>query len=111
MNLYFSRLGRRRPIKDLRGRALSGLSVTTLAQGDTMRRDSRAKGVSDSEVGEALAPFRLTVAIATKFGFKIHPSTGKQAGLDSRPWHIKEVPEASLPTARHGGRTGPWQAP
>jgi aryl-alcohol dehydrogenase-like predicted oxidoreductase len=47
-------------------------------------------------VGEALAPFRATVAIATKFGFKIDPSTGKQGGLDSRPRHIKEVAEASL---------------
>jgi len=47
-------------------------------------------------VGEALAPFRGKVAIATKFGFKIDPNTGKQAGLDSRPKHIKEVAEASL---------------
>src|SRR6184192_395976 len=47
-------------------------------------------------VGEALAPFREQVAIATKFGFKIDPNTGKQVGLDSRPAHIKEVAEASL---------------
>jgi len=47
-------------------------------------------------VGEALAPFRDQVAIATKFGFKIDPATGKQAGLDSRPEHIKEVADASL---------------
>ena len=47
-------------------------------------------------VGEALAPFRKQAVIATKFGFKIDPSTGKQAGLDSRPAHIKEVAEASL---------------
>jgi aryl-alcohol dehydrogenase-like predicted oxidoreductase len=47
-------------------------------------------------VGEALAPFRKQVAIATKFGFKLDPDTGKQAGLDSRPEHIKEVTEASL---------------
>jgi aryl-alcohol dehydrogenase-like predicted oxidoreductase len=47
-------------------------------------------------VGEALAPFRDKVVIATKFGFKIDPNTGKQAGLDSRPEHIKEVAEASL---------------
>lgn len=45
-------------------------------------------------VGEALAPFRHQVKIATKFGFKI--TDGKQAGLDSRPGHIKEVAEASL---------------
>ncbi len=47
-------------------------------------------------VGEALAPFREQVVIATKFGFKIDSNTGKQAGLDSRPAHIKEVAEASL---------------
>ena len=47
-------------------------------------------------VGEALAPVRGTVAIATKFGFKFDPVTQKQAGLDSRPAHIKEVAEASL---------------
>ena len=47
-------------------------------------------------VGEALGPFRGKVAIATKFGFKLDPNTGKQMGLDSRPEHIKEVAEASL---------------
>src|SRR3981189_2754521 len=46
-------------------------------------------------VGEALAPFREQVVIATKFGFKLDPSTGKQVGLDSRPEHIKQVAEAS----------------
>ena len=51
-------------------------------------------------VGEALAPFRDQVVIATKFGFKIDPNTGKQAGLDSRPQHIKEVAEASLKRLR-----------
>ena len=45
-------------------------------------------------VGEALAPVRSKVVIASKFGFKIE--NGKQAGLDSRPEHIKEVAEASL---------------
>jgi aryl-alcohol dehydrogenase-like predicted oxidoreductase len=47
-------------------------------------------------VGEALAPLRDQVVIATKFGFKLDPDTGKQAGLDSRPDHIKAVAEASL---------------
>ena len=47
-------------------------------------------------VGEALAPFREQVVIATKFGFKIDPHTGKQVGLDCRPQHIKEVADASL---------------
>jgi aryl-alcohol dehydrogenase-like predicted oxidoreductase len=45
-------------------------------------------------VGEALAPFRDRVVIATKFGFKFE--SGGQRGLDSRPAHIKEVAEASL---------------
>ena len=47
-------------------------------------------------VGEALAPFRQQVAIATKFGFKLDPNTGAQAGLDSRPDHIRQVTDASL---------------
>ena len=51
-------------------------------------------------VGEALAPFRDRVVIATKFGFKLDPSTGKQAGLDSRPEHIRQVAEASLQRLR-----------
>jgi aryl-alcohol dehydrogenase-like predicted oxidoreductase len=46
-------------------------------------------------VGEALAPFRERVVIATKFGFKIG-SKGERLGLDSRPEHVKEVAEASL---------------
>ena len=50
--------------------------------------------------GEALAPFRTQVVIATKFGFNIDSSTGKQAGLNSRPEHIKEVAEASLKRLR-----------
>src|SRR4051812_36226070 len=45
-------------------------------------------------VGKALAPVRDRVVIATKFGFRIEG--GKQAGLDSRPEHIREVVEASL---------------
>ena len=51
-------------------------------------------------VGEALAPFRKQVVIATKFGFNIDSSTGKQAGLNSRPEHIREVAEASLKRLR-----------
>jgi aryl-alcohol dehydrogenase-like predicted oxidoreductase len=47
-------------------------------------------------VGDALAPVREQVVIATKFGFKLDPSSGKQVGLESRPEHIKEVAEASL---------------
>ena len=46
-------------------------------------------------LGEAVAPFRDQVVIATKFAFKFD-ADGKQAGLDSRPEHIQEVAEASL---------------
>jgi aryl-alcohol dehydrogenase-like predicted oxidoreductase len=51
-------------------------------------------------VGEALAPFRKDVVIATKFGFDIDPKTGQQRGLNSRPEHIKEVAVASLKRLR-----------
>jgi aryl-alcohol dehydrogenase-like predicted oxidoreductase len=48
-------------------------------------------------VGEALAPFREKVVIATKFGFELDPNGGPQwIGLNSRPEHIKQVAEASL---------------
>jgi aryl-alcohol dehydrogenase-like predicted oxidoreductase len=49
---------------------------------------------NEDVVGEALRPSRDRVVIATKFGFKIE--NGKQAGLDSRPSHIREVADASL---------------
>ncbi|HEV7522127.1 MAG TPA: aldo/keto reductase [Candidatus Angelobacter sp.] len=52
-------------------------------------------------VGEALAPVRSQVKIATKFGFKIDPTSGRNLGeVDSRPEHIKEVAEASLKRLR-----------
>jgi len=47
-------------------------------------------------VGEALAPMRQQVTIATKFGFKIDAEGRRQEGLDSRPEHIRQVAEASL---------------
>ena len=53
--------------------------------------------VNEELVGEALAPFRGKVVIATKFGFKANPADGdKWNALDSRPEHIKQVAEASL---------------
>jgi aryl-alcohol dehydrogenase-like predicted oxidoreductase len=55
--------------------------------------------VNEELVGEALAPLRDQVVIATKFGFKIGPK-GEQVGVDSRPEHIKEVAEASLKRLR-----------
>lgn len=56
--------------------------------------------VNEEVVGEALAPFRDQVVIATKFGFRIDPATGKQEGLDSRPNHIREIADASLKRLR-----------
>ncbi len=52
--------------------------------------------INEELVGEALAPFRGQVVIATKFGFQLDPNTGKQAGLNSRPEHIRQVAEESL---------------
>jgi aryl-alcohol dehydrogenase-like predicted oxidoreductase len=76
-----------------------GISVIRAAvdRGVTFFDTAEIYGAYTNEelVGEALAPFRKQVAIATKFGFKID-AAGKQAGLDSRPEHIKEVAEASL---------------
>lgn len=51
--------------------------------------------INEELVGEALAPFRNRVAIATKFGFALD-ADGRQTGLDSRPAHIREVVDASL---------------
>ncbi|MBD0293598.1 MAG: aldo/keto reductase, partial [Flavisolibacter sp.] len=51
---------------------------------------------SEEWVGEAVAPFRDKVVIATKFGFDINPETKAINGLNSRPEHIRKVVEASL---------------
>jgi aryl-alcohol dehydrogenase-like predicted oxidoreductase len=75
-----------------------GISIIRAAveRGITLFDTAEVYGPFTNEevVGEALAPFRGEVKIATKFGFRIED--GKQAGLDSRPEHIKEVAEASL---------------
>lgn len=55
--------------------------------------------INEELVGEALAPFRANVVIATKFGFRFNKE-GKQIGLDSSPAHIREVAEASLKRLR-----------
>src|SRR5437868_11544765 len=78
----------------------TGISLMRAAveRGVTFFDTAEAYGpfANEEVVGEALAPFRGRVAIAMKFGFKFDPNTGKQAGLDSRPEHIKGVAEASL---------------
>ena len=77
----------------------SGISLlrSAVERGITFFDTAEAYGPFTNEelVGEALAPFRDQVVIATKFGFKLSPE-GKQVGVDSRPAHIKEVANASL---------------
>jgi len=77
---------------------MTSLLRTAVDRGITFFDTAEVYGpfINEELVGEALAPFREKVVIATKFGFKIDPTTGKQAGLDSRPEHIKEVAEGSL---------------
>lgn len=79
---------------------LQGIAVIRAAveRGVTFFDTAEVYGPFTNEelVGEALGPFRNQVVIATKFGFKLDPNTGKQIGVDSRPKHIKEVAEASL---------------
>src|SRR6476646_7461512 len=72
---------------------------TAVERGVTFFDTAEAYGPFTNEelVGEALAPLRDQVAVATKFGFKPDPNGGPRwSGLDSRPEHIKEVAEASL---------------
>ncbi|RKH16110.1 aldo/keto reductase [Corallococcus sp. CA047B] len=71
---------------------------TAVERGVTFFDTAEAYGPFTNEelLGKALAPLRAQVVIATKFGFKIDPSTGAQTGVDSRPEHIKQVVEASL---------------
>ena len=52
--------------------------------------------INEELVGEALAPFRKQLVIATKFGFDISTDPRSAPALNSRPEHIKEVAEASL---------------
>ena len=69
---------------------------SSVEQGVTFFDTAEVYGPFTNEelVGEALAPFRGQVVIATKFGFDC--DGGKQGGLNSRPEHIKQVVEASL---------------
>ena len=72
---------------------------TAAERGVTFFDTAEAYGPFTNEelIGEALAPFREQVVIATKFGFKIDPAVARGlGGVNSRPEHIKEVAEASL---------------
>jgi aryl-alcohol dehydrogenase-like predicted oxidoreductase len=82
-------------------REMIALIRSAVERGVTLFDTAEAYGPFTNEelVGEALAPFRDRVVIATKFGFKFGPD-GKQIGVDSRPEHIREVAEASLKRLR-----------
>ena len=90
------------------GLSQSYLPLPTRAEGIALIRAAVERGVTffdtaevygpftnEEIVGEALAPFRGQVAIATKFGFAFD-AEGRQTGLSSRPEHIKQVADASL---------------
>jgi aryl-alcohol dehydrogenase-like predicted oxidoreductase len=80
-------------------REMISLLRSAVARGVTFFDTAEAYGpfVNEELVGEALAPLRDRVVIATKFGFRLDP-TGERTwvGVDSRPDHIKEVAEGSL---------------
>jgi aryl-alcohol dehydrogenase-like predicted oxidoreductase len=84
------------PPKDKR--EMTSLLRAAVERGITFFDTAEVYGPFTNEelVGEALAPLREQVVIATKFGFKLDPKTGKQAGLNSRPEHIKQAAEGSL---------------
>ncbi len=71
---------------------------TAVERGVTFFDTAEAYGPFTNEelLGEALAPHRERVVIATKFGFDIAPDGQRRGGLNSRPEHIKQVAEASL---------------
>jgi aryl-alcohol dehydrogenase-like predicted oxidoreductase len=71
---------------------------TAVERGVTFFDTAEAYGpfVNEELVGEALAPLRDQVVIATKFGFDIDPKTKERRGLSSRPEHIQQVAEAAL---------------
>src|SRR5213595_4255493 len=81
----------------------TGVAILRAAveRGVTLFDTAEAYGPFTNEelVGEALAPFRDRVIIATKFGFGINPD-GTRYGLDSRPEHIRQVTDAALKRLR-----------
>ncbi len=84
-------------------REMISLVRAAVERGVTFFDTAEAYGPFTNEelLGEALAPVREQVVIATKFGWKLDPSVrGRLAGLDSRPEHVKQVAEASLKRLR-----------
>ncbi len=85
-----------RPVEKQAGIALVRAAVN---RGVTFFDTAEVYGpfVNEELVGEALAPFRGQVVIATKFGFDIDSQTGeRRGGVNSRPEHVRAVAEASL---------------
>jgi len=84
------------------GQAGIALIRAAVDQGVTFFDTAEAYGPFTNEelVGEALAPVRDQVVIATKFAFDIDPATGQRSGLNSRPDHIRKVTDASLKRLR-----------
>ncbi len=76
---------------------MTSLLRTAVERGVTLFDTAEVYGPFTNEelVGEALAPFRKQVVIATKFGFELKPD-GSRQGLNSRPEHIKQAAEGSL---------------
>src|SRR5205809_2889925 len=80
-------------------REMIGLIRSAVERGVTFFDTAEVYGpfVNEELVGEALAPFKGQVVIATKFGFDLDPQTAQRSGgLDSRPERIRAVAEASL---------------
>lgn len=82
--------------------AMISLIRSAVEQGVTFFDTAEVYGPFTNEelVGEALAPVRDRVVIATKFGFDINSKTAERGGLNSQPAHIKQVVEASLQRLR-----------
>src|SRR5258706_11840693 len=91
---YGHTLDRQQAIKLIRGAVERGVTFFDTAE-------VYGPYVNEEVVGEALAPFRKDVVIATKFGFEPDPNNdGKWTALNSRPDHIKQVVEGSLKRLR-----------
>src|SRR6201997_170216 len=90
---YGQAVGKQEGISLLRAAVERGVTFFDTAEG-------YGPFTNEELVGEGLAPFRAQVVIATKFGFKLDPKSGRSLGEDSRPEHIKEVAEASLKRLR-----------
>ena len=81
--------GKRESIRVIRGAHDLGVTLFDTAE-------VYGPWTNEALLGEALAPVRDEVVIATKFGFDVDPKTGERRGLSSQPEHIKRVTDAML---------------